>query len=265
MYLRGIMVSKTQLLFLLALTLSLFIFNGCEDSTDPEEIESVVGSWGTGYFADSDTYSSVTFYPNNYFIFWMSDEAGSPSDSGGGVEIGTYNYDAENQSMTANCLIDENGEHGLASNGITGSIELFVQNDTLYAYEDGQMNVQTTRVFSSTNPLVGGWGLGRYTEGSRQYISLTFYENGIYIIWAADNPYQPQEHDGAEVGYYSYNQQTNELTLNGCILDENADGGIYVNGEEGDYGSGITMTVENDTLTIFIDGEIDWTGPRVAD
>jgi hypothetical protein len=266
MFLGSAMLSKTKTLLLVMALLALALSLSCKDSTDPAEPETIIGSWGTGYSPDPEypeDYASLTFYPNGYLILWISDNESSASDSGGGVEIGTYNYDTDTQIATVNIMVDENGDWGLAENGVC-DFEFSVENNTLYAYEpNDEEPIEVARVESNTNPLVGGWGIARYTDTFPEYVSMTFYANGLFILWLSDDPEDDGASAGAEVGTYSFNSQTGALTLNTCFLDENGTDGFFENGEPGDWGSGITCTIDNDNVTFYINGEEEWSGPRV--
>jgi hypothetical protein len=71
---------------------------------------SIVGSWGSGYYAQGlrnegdPQYFSITFYPNGYYIHYKSDKRDDYDDNGGGVEYGTYTYNATTGVVTAYIL-----------------------------------------------------------------------------------------------------------------------------------------------------------------
>ncbi len=104
--------------------------------------DSIVGSWGSGYFSQGTQnqgeaeYMSLTFYSNGYYIHYESGQQIEPCDNGGGVEYGTYTYNATTGTLAASSIIDENGCVGLTENGVPASLIISITNDQLI-FSDG--------------------------------------------------------------------------------------------------------------------------------
>jgi hypothetical protein len=104
---------------------------------------SIVGSWGNGYYAQGTEnegepeYMSLTFYPNGYYIHYESDQQAEPDDNGGGVEYGTYTYNATTGVLAASSIVDENGGIGLTEHGAPASLVISITNDQLTVLDCG--------------------------------------------------------------------------------------------------------------------------------
>jgi hypothetical protein len=112
--------------------------------------------------------------------------------------------------------------------------------------------------------MVGGWGTGHYTDhecvGS-EYMSLTFYPNGYYIHWEADDPSESDDNGGGvEYGTYTYDSSSQKLFVS-PILDENGCIGLSEDGEQ-TIGQ---VEVSGDTLTVYDNGVAECTFERVRD
>lgn len=196
-------------------------------------INSIVGSWGqgygNGYASGGSDFGSLTFYPNGYYIHWQSDKKDEPYDMGGGVEYGTYTYNADIGYGTFHPIVDENGIIGLSDNGQDGIGYAIVEDNVLYigsyAFE---------KVESNSSLIVGGWGPGYtngYQSGGSDFISLTFYSNGYYIHWQSDKKDEPHDMGGGvEYGTYTYDANTDFIKIY-PIADENGSIGLSEDGQ----------------------------------
>ncbi len=95
------------------------------------------------------------------------------------------------------------------------------------------------------NSIVGSWGSG-YMDG--QYLSLTFYPNGYYIVY----------HNGVEYGTYTHDNSSGEITVN-VLQDDNGQYGLADSGTP--YQD--TLIVTGDTLNVYQGGELDASFERV--
>ncbi len=247
---------------------------GCGDDEDDNPVDppvptvNLAGSWGTGYNSGSGSeYSCFTCYPDGYLIMWMADDPSDPLDEGGGVEIGRYTYNSSTKKMTFDCILDENGQHGCANDCVSFMADYTVEvvGDTFRSYENGSLAATGVRVKSATNPIVGGWGIGFYADHFPQYYSITFYANGIYILWRSDDPTASCDAAGVEIGTYTYTAASDELVINSVIRDDNGCGGFAVDGAEENPGDWtIRVVIDGDQLTAYEDGTtVSFTGPRV--
>jgi hypothetical protein len=105
--------------------------------------DSIVGSWGSGYFSQGTQnqgeaeYMSLTFYSNGSYVHYESGQQIEPCDNGGGVEYGTYTYNATTGTLATSSIVDENGCVGLTENGAPGSSIISITNDQLIFSDDG--------------------------------------------------------------------------------------------------------------------------------
>ena len=205
---------------------------------------SIVGSWGSGIYPSGLEFTgepeliSLTFYPNGTYIHYEGPQASEPCDNGGGVEYGTYTFNATTQQISATPIVDNNGCTGLADNGTGGTYPVSIKGDVLQFEDDGFL---FQRVEDDNLQLVGSWGDGYYASGiegdvNEQYVSLTFYANGFYIHH--ENVQTPGECDGGglEYGTFTFNATTQNIVVT-ALFDGNGDCGLT------EYGVGATFPV----------------------
>ena len=266
---KNIIIPKLLFFILVIMLISSSLFVHCnKNSTAPEETSPIVGGWQRSSYGVYEDFDCLVFYANGYVLYWISANLNEPQDTCGGIEIGTYVYDAENQSITVDILLDQNGVNGLADNGEnyfdgSGDLELYLSNDLLIIHNNmSNQSSSRTKIESNTNPLVGSWGICRYNNSSPEYSSMTFCANSIYIAWLSNDPANPKITTGVEAGAYSINQQTGALYIQNCLIDESDSDGFWGHGAYANW-SHIAYAFNNDTLKINVDGEDIWSGPKV--
>ncbi|OJS99272.1 hypothetical protein BEE62_03685 [Marinobacter nauticus] len=100
--------------------------------------------------------------------------------------------------------------------------------------------------------LIGSWIARNPDNGNSPWVQLTFLESGYYMHQELDLPYRPDGDDagftGLELGQYTWNNETGELTVSDIIIDDNGFWGLtdVASGEER-----VALQVEGDTLTAF--------------
>ncbi len=261
----------------MALLSALLLVSGCSDDENPVEpgdepkSGSLVGSWGGGYQPSSSNfdYGSLVCYPNGTMILWVDDDPDNDCDSLGGAEVGQYTFDRSSGQLSFVCLIDNNGCGAFAENGASFAheYEYEVRNDSLIVFDKSENRITElfARTQSSTNPIVGSWGIGHYASSFPEYMSMTFYGNGLYIIWASNDPVDPNSSSGVEIGTYAYNASGNTLQINTVIRDDNGSEGFADDGSEEFPGAfNLTCTIVNDEITL-TRGSSTWSGPRVME
>ena len=268
MIIKNAIVSRLLLSGLAMLLLASLLFIHCDkDPTAPEETSPIVGSWLRGYNAVNTDYESLTFYPNGYVMYWISPDWNEEEDTCGGVEIGIYTYDPENQYITINVLLDCNGNNGLADNGESyfdgsGDGEMFLRNDTLIIHDDDS-NLNSYRIKNNydTNRLVGSWGICRYNDSIPEYSNMTFTPYDCKL-WLVNDPENPESSTGVEIYWYSINQQNSVISFHNRFFDENDSNGFAGNGPYGGTWN-FDFAINHDTLAFYIDGQEIWSGPKV--
>jgi hypothetical protein len=104
------------------------------NATPTSGINSIVGSWGSGYFSQGtqnngeSEYMSLTFYSNGNYIHYESGQQSEPCDNGGGIEYGTYTYDPATGILVTSSIVDENGCVGMTENGAPSSQVISIAN-----------------------------------------------------------------------------------------------------------------------------------------
>jgi Ca2+-binding RTX toxin-like protein len=195
----------------------------------------IVGSW-SGTSDDNDFV--FTFFADGTYM--LAEEGTNPNGQTG-MERGTYTWNANTGAFTVNVLQDTNGEWGLSH---SGSLELFIEGDSLYLEENGSPAAEMTRVASTTNPIVGAWTV---VEPGNQ-IAITFLANGEYFLseFHTVSPDVGGGQNGMERGNWAYNPVTGSFTITNTH-NTNGTWGLFpdspVSVNAGDVLSGIEQVV----------------------
>jgi len=198
------------------------------ESTGPSS-SSIVGAWDVPYIDPDMEYGCLVFYENGQYIVYDSDCEG--------VEYGTYTHDNSTGELTLNVVKDENGDCGLADNGIPTAMEdtIVVDGDTMTFTEDDGDIYSFPRLCSADSPIVGAWD-----HFSDEYGAAVFYENGKYVV------YDSSEVEGVEYGTYTHDNSTGEFSVS-VVKDENWDAGFA---EDGIPFGDDTVFIENDKMIV---------------
>ena len=212
----------------------------------PASSGSIVGSW---YLSDTDGQVTVTFFSDGSYV--LAEEGVADTDGQSGMERGTYNLDTSAGTLTVTTQVDTNGEWGL-SNPEGGAFGIEVTNNQL-TFIEGTDRYVATRVEHVENTIVGSWYYRGDVSEPNKLVVITFLSDGTYMM-LEDSIDDLYGQDGIEVGTYTWNAGTSAFN---CIIN------IDTNGEWGlsDVGTGITVTVQNGTLTFTIpnEGSMDFT------
>ena len=195
-------------------------------------ISSIVGGW-TPVPSEGD-YTIATFYANGTYIVYD-----------GGVEYGTYTHDSTTGVISVTVLRDENGENGMADAGTPYQNIVILNGDTFTAYDGDVAEDTMERVKSDSSPIVGSW---TPVPSEGDYVMVTFFANGTYIVYD----------DGVEYGTYSHDNTTGQINVN-VIRDDNGDYGMADSGTP--YQD--KAFVNGDMLTIYLNDVLDGTLERV--
>lgn len=184
----------------------------------------IVGAWD--FFGDE--HGCLVFYENGQYLVYDSSE-----DEG--VEYGTYTHDNSTGDFNINVVKDENGDAGLADNGVPFGDTIFVDGDTITVIEPGEDGDSAPRVCSTNSPIVGAWD-----HFGNEYGAAVFYENGQYIV------YDSSEVEGVEYGTYTHDNSTGEFSVS-VAKDENWDAGLA---EDGIPFGDDTIFIKNDAMIV---------------
>ena len=185
---------------------------GGSDDENPASSTEIVGAWGNNLNQTLDLGALVFYSDGRYIQFSIS-----KSRDNYGVEYGTYNHDNDTGALNLTVIVDENGEDGLADNGIPYDDTVFVDADTLTLTGAGDY-IQMSRVSSPCFEIVGAWGEEELF--SDHYGCLVFYSSGDYFIY---------DNNGPEYGTYTHDNENGVLSIT-VVSDQNGEYGLADNG-----------------------------------
>lgn len=195
---------------------------------------SLVGSW---YIQDDSDLITITFLADGSYLIAEA----SPDDDDGqaGVEYGTYLWDSITGALTAQALVDTNGEWGLSHP--LGQMSITRDGDQISFSEAGDTDAPTVLqqvVADAENPIVGTWMVDGQEEGELSI--FVFLPNGDFTLaetGTADDSGGP----GIERGTYTWNANDNSFS---------AEISINTNGEWGISDEGfVSVQVDADSMT----------------
>ncbi|MDB4798593.1 hypothetical protein OAH36_03240 [Verrucomicrobia bacterium] len=198
-------------LFLLVLFFSTQIYSFAANS-------ALVGAWQYGDGAANA--SGVVVFLNNGIYFHAEDTVESGVDFDG-MERGDYTWDETTGELDALAIVDTNGEEGLSESRFSNSFTATIAGDSLVINDDGE-RFTLGRVFSTTNPIVGGWQFGD-GAGNNSGVAVLL-DNGIFFI-AEDTDENAFEFDGIERGTYTWDPSTGALGIPSIAVDTNGENG----------------------------------------
>ena len=178
----------------------------------------IVGAWQYGDGAAND--SGVVVFLNNGIYFHAEDTVESGVDFDG-MERGDYTWDETTGELDALAIVDTNGEEGLSESRFSNSFTATIAGDSLVINDDGE-RFTLGRVFSTTNPIVGGWQFGD-GAGNNSGVAVLL-DNGIFFI-AEDTDENAFEFDGIERGTYTWDPSTGALGIPSIAVDTNGENG----------------------------------------
>jgi hypothetical protein len=178
---------------------------------------ALVGAWQYGDGAANA--SGVVVFLNNGIYFHAEDTVESVVDFDG-MERGTYTWDETTGELDALAIVDTNGEIGLSESRFSNSFTATIAGDSLVINDDGE-RFTLGRVFSTTNPIVGGWefGDGAFNDSG----IVVFLPNGFYFHIEDTNDADGK--DGMERGTYTWIESTGIFTATPQV-DTNGDIGL---------------------------------------
>lgn len=205
---------------------------------------SLTGTW---YIEEEDYLVTVTFLANGSYILaeaGEADDAGSP-----GVEYGTYHWDPVTGSLTAEVLVDTNGEWGVSHP--QGQMTLTLNGNEATFSESGDSEGATVlqRLIADPDTIVGTWVVDDQEEGDLSIFA--FLPSGYFAlaeIGAADDAGSP----GVEAGTYVWSAANSTFSAD-ILVNTNGEWGISDEGiatVEVDGGSMVAITELSEMFTL---------------
>lgn len=121
-----------------------------------------------------------------------------------GFEIGDFTWDETTGAFDVTITEDTNGSFGIDD---AGSIVASVDGDTLTFDIEGEGIITLSRIYSESNPLIGGYTYGSY-DGD--FFIAVFKEDGTFLELAHDTEFDEL---GISGGYYTYDAETQKVEV----------------------------------------------------
>ena len=177
----------------------------------------ILGAWqSTGA---GGAFSYLIMFSDNTFAYGENDPAASAPENG--LEVGTYSYDTATGNVTFNISYDDNApglDSGVGDIGTPAVIDAVLSNgDATLTVAGGAVSM--TAIDFAATPFSGVWrnsGVG----GAFEILLIT--DDGT-IVLAENDVAAPPPQNGLEVGTYSYNSATSNVTIN-LVYDDNDPG-----------------------------------------
>ena len=210
-----------------------------------EKLVPVVGAWRS---TNGAGFSYLVMFADNTFLYAENDPAAQAPENG--LEVGTYSYDANSGDITFTVTYDDNAPGADSGIGDIGTPAVFPAslskgNNTL-TLANGAL-VLSKADFTSISSTVGIW---RATNGAGFSYLVMFADNTF--LYAENDPAAQAPENGLEVGTYSYDANSGDITFT-ITYDDNApgsDSGI------GDSGGPVVMpsSLSNGNKTLSLAG-----------
>ncbi|WP_143474497.1 Ig-like domain-containing protein [Pseudoalteromonas sp. PAB 2.2] len=138
---------------------------------------------------------------------WLQIQAMSHPDDEtafAGYEIGDFTWNESTGEFSVQISEDTNGSFGIDD---AGAITATVSGDTLTLDIEGEGTITLTRIYSATNPLIGGYYDGSFDS---DFFIAVFKEDGTFLELAHDTEFNEL---GISGGYYSYDTETQKVSV----------------------------------------------------
>ncbi|MEI7833503.1 MAG: IPT/TIG domain-containing protein, partial [bacterium] len=183
---------------------------------------SIIGSWL--YFSATEK-SVITFLDATRFSMMINKPANG--DGTPGMEMGTYTWNKTTGALVVTPTVDTNGQWGFFPIG-TETINITVTATTLtFHFSSAGESVCTRLTLNTAKPLVGTWScLTPASSGvpAGDYLAI-FCDDGTFLGLQHGGNTDPNGRDGIEVGTYSWNASTKQITFN-LTTDTNGQWGV---------------------------------------
>lgn len=198
----------------------LFLVSACDndDDTDDNENLSVEGVWG---IENGEEFSYLTLLSNNKFIYAENDlTVNSPEENG--LEVGTYVYDSNSETITFNIEYDDNDPGNDSGIGDIGALLEFnatlLNESSRLSLLDGELIFNKIEL-TPTLPVVGVWSL----ENGSEFSYLLLLANNTFLYAENQLTVNSSAENGLEVGTYVYDPNLEELAFD-ITYDDNDPG-----------------------------------------
>ena len=167
--------------------------NGIDLVCLPQEF---YGGWQLGDNTAAD-FISVTIFSDGVYM----------QAQNSGMEFGTLSVDPTTDILTVLTVIDQNGEHGFSN--LDPDTTMTVSGNTLTITDPDKGPAVLTRVLNASDLLKGAWHFGSDQHKVGFINSLTFYDNGTYILIE----YDAANEGASDLEFGAYTYANGEITL----------------------------------------------------
>ena len=203
-----------------------------------ETLTPYVGAWSS---VSESNESHLVLYADNTFLYAENDEQ-LPN----GLEYGRYSFDNKSGELIFTITYDNNGpgeDSGVGDIGtdVITATALSNDNNTLKIVNGG---IELTAQNLSSSSVVGAWS----PENNSGNLHLIFFSNNTFMI-AESTDRNP---NGLQLGTFSYDQNTQEITLSLTYNDTSDQSDI--GGTESDIIMSAELSSDNNTLSLMNGG-----------
>lgn len=151
------------------------------ENTRPEPTHPLDGAWQI-----TDEPDVVVVIRDGKWVHVQSEADADVDDAFAGYEIGDFTWNEETGEFVVTLTEDTNGTFGLDEDE---TILASVEGDTLTLNINGEGNFVLTRIYDSSNPLVGAYIKGSISDGN--FFMAVFKDDGYFIELEHETGYEP--------------------------------------------------------------------------
>jgi len=233
--------------FLGILCMLLFLVSACDNDDDQEASRgaALVGVWG---IVNGGEFSYLTLLSNNTFLYAENDLSVNSGDENG-LEVGTYEYDANTEEITFTIVYDDNApgaDSGIGDIGTPGTFNAELLDDSSrLSLADGEL-IFNRMELTATSPVIGVWSR---LNGS-EFSYLVLLSNSTFLYAEYNLVISSGAENGLEVGTFVY-ESSQEALIFDITYDDNDPGN---DSGVGDIGTTATLDAvlsnDNNILTV---------------
>jgi hypothetical protein len=228
----------------LVLCISLF-FLSCDTSTEPELKTQPTGVW---QLTSGAAFNYLVLFEDNTFLYAENDLTVSEPEENG-LEVGTYSHNAETGDLSFNVSYDDNdpgNDSGVGDIGVPVTYDAVVSNEGSTLSLAGGALVLSAAIADSSSPITGAWS----KVSGIEFNYLLLFADNTFLYAENDLDAESPEENGLEVGTYSYNADSGNITFN-ITYDDNDPGN---DSGVGDIGTPVVIdaVLSNENMTLSI-------------
>lgn len=207
----------------------------------------LIGSWYVPYPNGGQAKGPIVITFIDDSTFMMAHDGDTTADPSGqpGIERGTYTWNATSGSITANVIVDTNGQWGFSHTAWPKTFTISADGSTLFI---NGVSFATKVKRTKLNPLIGGW-YTPYPHGGQAKgpLVITFIDDTTFMMaHDGDKIADPNGQPGIERGTYAWTPNSVAVTAN-ITVDTNGQWGFSHSGT-------MNFLVSGDGNTLFING-----------